>query len=367
MVRFLAPTCCLILLLAAEAAQSPVLNIDLSQQAVVTTSEGTFVLSFYPEKAPRHVQFFMSQAAEGAYDGTLFHRTVKWGIIQGGDPLSKDPSKRSLWGSGGFDKIPSEISEVKHVRGSLSSVLIPGKPDSSGSQFFICVTSQAQLDGQFTVFGFVAEGISVVDRISETPLDANGLPVQPVVIEKITLRPGQPIPPPAFSDAPPEELKRYRATLETDLGNITLEFFPDLAPNHVRNFLRLAEAGFYDGTAIHRIVPNFVMQGGLLATRNPPLPQFRIDDLVRRLKPEFSDRQHVKGILSMARFDAPDSAETSFFICLGDAPSLDNQYTVFGKVIEGMDVLDKYQEVALDGETPKERIELKHITIAKAP
>ncbi len=363
MIRSLIALGCMPFLLAPVLARAPGVQTNLNQQAVVTTSEGTFVLSFYPEKAPKHVESFLKLAAEGAYDGTLFHRMIKWGIIQGGDPLSKDPAKKALWGSGGLNKLPSELSDLKHVRGTLSSVLLPGKPDSGGSQFFVCVTPQPQLDGQFSAFGFVAEGIEIIDRISEAPLDANGAPVKPPAIQKITLRPAQPVPPHAFAQTAPEELRKYRAMLETSLGNITLEFFPDLAPNHVRNFLRLAQAGFYDGTAFHRVVPDFVMQGGILSTRQPPLPEFRYRDLVRRLKPEFNDTGHIKGILSMARGDEVDSAETSFFICLGDATSLDHQYTAFGKVVDGMDVLDRFQKVQVDGETPKERIELKKVTL----
>ncbi len=365
MIRLLISSACLSVLLVPAFPQAPIERIDLAQQAVVATSEGTFVLSFNPDKAPRHVQLFLSLAAQGAYDGTLFHRVVKWGIIQGGDPLSKDPAKRNLWGTGGMNRIPSEVSDLKHVRGTLSSVLLPGKPDSGGNQFFICVVPQPSLDGQYSAFGSVIEGIEVIDKISETPTDANGSAINPPIIKKITLRREQPAPSPEFSQTPPAELAKYRAILETSLGSITLEFFPDLAPNHVRNFLRLAQAGFYDGTAFHRIVPDFVMQGGLLSTRQPPLPEFRMSDLVRKIKAEFNDTRHVKGVLSMARSDDPNSAETSFFICLGDAASLDHEYTAFGKVVEGMDVVDKFQKVPVDGETPRERIELKKVTISK--
>src|SRR5437867_535839 len=346
-------------------AQTPQANTDLNQQAVVETSDGTIVLSFYPEKAPKHVQLFLKLAAEGAYDGTLFHRVIKWGIIQGGDPLSKDLTKKGQWGSGGMNKVPSEVSDIKHVRGTLSSVLAPGKPESGGNQFFTCVTPQPQLDGQYTAYGFVAEGIEDVDKTSEAAADTNGAPLNPPAIRKITLRPAQPLPPPAFSETPPEELSRYRAVLETSLGKITLEFLPQLAPNHARNFLRLAQAGFYDGTGFHRVVRDFVMQGGLLSTRQPLLPDFRIQDLVKKLKPEFNKTRHMKGIVSMARYDEPDSAETSFFICLGDATSLDGEYTVFGKVVEGMEVLDKFQQVEVEGETPKQRIELLKATLLK--
>ncbi len=358
---------CVTFLLSASlpmvGAQNRAADVDLSQQAVVETSEGTFVLSFYPDKAPQHVKLFLTLAAEGAYNGTLFHRVIKWGIIQGGDPLSRDPSKRGLWSTGGMNKVPAEISDVKHLRGTLSSVIAPGKPDSGGNQFFVCVVPLPMLDGQYSAFGYVSEGIEVIDRISETPAEKE-LAVNPPVIRKVMLRPAKPAPPPAFSQTSPEDLGKYRAMLETSLGNIALEFLPDRAPNHVRNFLRLAQAGFYDGTSFHRVIPDFVAQGGLLSTRQPPLPAFRIADLVRRLKPEFNPTPHERGTLSMARADEPDSAETSFFICLGPAPSLDNEYTVFGKVVEGLDVLERFQTLPLDGESPKERVELKKVTIS---
>jgi cyclophilin family peptidyl-prolyl cis-trans isomerase len=353
--------------ISLDGLGTPLQDQDLAQQAVVETTEGTFVMSFYSEKAPRNTRLFLKLAAEGAYDNTLFHRVVKWGIVQGGDPLSKDPSQRALWGTGGMNKVPAEPSDIRHVRGTVSRVIAPGKPDSGGNQFFVCVTPQAQLDGQFSAFGFVAEGIEVVDRISEAEADPNGIPLDPPRIVKVTLRPARPAPPPAFSDVAPEELARYRARLDTSLGSVVLKFYPDLAPNHVRNFLRLSQAGFYDGTSIHRVVRDFVLQGGDLATRRPPLPDFRIKDLVRRLKPEFNRTRHVKGILSMARSDEPDSAETSFFICLGDAAGLDGEYTAFGEVEEGAEVLEKFQVVEVEGEAPKERIELRKVTLSRVP
>jgi peptidyl-prolyl cis-trans isomerase B (cyclophilin B) len=342
-------------------------EIDLTQQAVVRTSEGTFVLTFHSGKAPRHVRLFLALAAEGAYDGTLFHRVVRWGIVQGGDPLSRNPARRAAWGTGGLGKLKSEVSDLKHVRGTVSTVEAPGKPDSGGNQFFICVTPQPQLDGKFSAFGTVAEGIEVVDRISEAPADAAGVPLRPPVIEKVTLRPARPDPPPAFSDASAEELARTRATLETSLGSFTIGFLPELAPEHARNFLRLAQAGFYDGTGIHRVVRDFVLQGGDLATRVPPLPDFRRQDLVRRLKPEFNETRHVKGVVSMARGEAPDSAETSFFVCLGDASGLDREYTAFGRVVEGLEVLDRFQQVEVDGETPRQRIDLRRVVVKRLP
>ena len=123
--------------------------------------------------------------------------------------------------------------------------------------------------------------------------------------------------------------------LETSQGPITLAFLPDKAPGHVRNFLRLASLGAYDGTGFHRVVRGFVIQGGMLNTRRTPVPQ-RAQQYVRTLPPEFNDTPHVTGTLSMARTDDPDSASTSFFICTAPAPSLDGKYTVFGRVVDGM-------------------------------
>jgi peptidyl-prolyl cis-trans isomerase B (cyclophilin B) len=150
--------------------------------------------------------------------------------------------------------------------------------------------------------------------------------------------------------------------LETTLGPITLAFSPDAAPNHVRNFLRLASVGAYEGTAFHRVVRGFVVQGGMLNTRATPVSE-RAQKYVGTLTPEFTDTPHVKGTLSMARTDDPNSASTSFFICTGPAPSLDGKYTVFGRVVDGMAVVEAIDAVPVDGETPRQRIEVTKVTL----
>ena len=146
------------------------------------------------------------------------------------------------------------------------------------------------------------------------------------------------------------------------MGNLTVEFFPDRAPNHVRQFLRLAASGVYDGTAIHRVVPGFVAQGGHLPTRRDPLDE-RQQSYVRPLKPEFNATPHDRGIVSMARGDDPASATSSFFIVLGRTPSLDGQYTVFGRVVDGLEVLARIESAPLDGETPVTRIEVARVAV----
>src|SRR4029077_13071463 len=161
---------------------------------------------------------------------------------------------------------------------------------------------------------------------------------------------------------PAQQLGRYRAVLETSAGAITLEFFPDKAPETVRQFLRLADAGVYNGMAFHRVAPGFVIQTGALSSRTAPLTE-KQQQLVHNLQPEFNDTKHVKGIVSMARAEAPDSAQTSFFICTGTSTALDGQYTAFGRVVDGMPVVDAIEQTPRDGETPKTRIELRSIKI----
>jgi cyclophilin family peptidyl-prolyl cis-trans isomerase len=328
-------------------------------QAVLETSLGQIVIEFYPDKAPMHVNYFASLVKSGFYDGTTFHRVILRGIVQGGDPLSKDPGKRALYGSGGLKKLKAEFNDTPHGRGTVSAVLLPGDPNSAGSQFFICVSDQPQLEGKFTAWGHVIEGMDLVDKISAIPADANQLALERVEIKKAFLRPIRPPQPIPFSESSKEELKKYRVQLETSLGKIEVELLPEAAPEHVRNFLKLAKVGLYDGTAWHRVVPGFVIQGGDLGTRaQPPSPE-QISKFVRNLQLEISELKHERGTVSMARAEALDSASTSFFICLDAQPSLDGKYTVFGKVDNGMEVVDKIAAVPLiEAEKPSDRIEL---------
>lgn len=163
-----------------------------------------------------------------------------------------------------------------------------------------------------------------------------------------------------------EELKEVRAVIESAAGDIVLEFFPDIAPNHVRNFLRLAEQGYYDGTEFNRIVKDFVIQGGDPAKWPADSPNRKLLFDVSPLKAEFNDTPHDKGVLSMAHGSDPDSATTHYFICLRRAPSLDGKYTAFGRVVEGMEVVDKIAATPITPGTedkPAERVEVRRIRV----
>jgi peptidyl-prolyl cis-trans isomerase B (cyclophilin B) len=354
--------------LAASAPVAPALSVEELKklQAVVQTSKGDIVIEFLPDKAPSHVNYFAALVKSGFYSGTTFHRVILRGIIQGGDPFSKDPAKRAMYGSGGLKKLKAEFNDTHHTRGTVSAVLVPGDPDSAGSQFFICVSDQPQLDGNYTAWGKVVEGMEVVDKISAVPADANQLAQERIEIKNVSLRPIPPPQPIPFAEASKEEMRSYHVVLTTSFGKMELELFPEEAPEHVRNFLKLAKLGFYDNTVWHRIVPGFVIQGGDLSTRTEPLAPEQTSKFVRNLQTELSELKHEAGTVSMARSEALDSASTSFFICLAPQPSLDGKYTIFGKVVSGMDVVERMGSVpTFDNERPKERIDLVRADVTR--
>jgi peptidyl-prolyl cis-trans isomerase B (cyclophilin B) len=166
-----------------------------------------------------------------------------------------------------------------------------------------------------------------------------------------------------------EEVKKMaetKAVIETRLGNIELKFFPDVAPNHVNNFIELAKKGFYDGTAFHRVIPGFMIQGGDPNSKSPDKAKHGTGGPGYMVKAEFSEKPHKRGILSMARASSPDSAGSQFFICVADSSFLDRQYTVFGEVVSGIDIADKIVSQKRDGrDNPLERIEMKVKIIEK--
>jgi cyclophilin family peptidyl-prolyl cis-trans isomerase len=349
---------CLVLL---AALAPPVFAQNAADiEAVVATDLGSFRIQFFPDKAPKHVAQFLSYSQKGFYEGTSFFRALANGLIQGGDPLLKNEAlPRSRWGAGGFNTVPSEISDLKHQRGTISAVHLQNKPDSDGSQFFVCVSPQPAFDGKYSVYGQVTEGMDVVEQISRTPIDENGLAQKPVHILKISIEPKKQEP---FANATPDQLHKV-VTLNTTLGAMKIQMEPQWAPATVQRFLMLAATGWYDHTSFHRLAKGFVIQGGTGETRAGG-PNHAADRWVHPLKAEFrSDLKHVRGIVSMAHGDDPNSGATSFFILLGAAPHLDGNFAAFGRVVQGLDVLDAFEKEDVDGETPKRRLEIISATI----
>jgi len=154
--------------------------------------------------------------------------------------------------------------------------------------------------------------------------------------------------------------KAPQAIIETKFGSMEIRFFPDKAPKHVENFIKLARSGFYDKTIFHRVIPGFMIQGGDPNTKDEKdKSKYGMGDPGYKVKAEFNDHPHVRGVVSMARSQDPDSAGSQFFIVVKEAPNLNGKYTVFGEVVKGMDVADKIVSQQRDGrDNPLERIEM---------
>ena len=171
----------------------------------------------------------------------------------------------------------------------------------------------------------------------------------------------------------PSPAAKEVAVIKTSEGEMVAEFWPDVAPNTVENFKKLARSGFYDGTAFHRIVKGFMIQGGDPLTKDPAKEsRYGTGDPGYKIKAEFNNRSHERGVLSMARSNDPDSAGSQFFICLANVSRLDHQYTTFGKLIKGDDVLGKIgdTEVTMSGggepSKPTKRVTVESIKIVPA-
>ncbi len=156
------------------------------------------------------------------------------------------------------------------------------------------------------------------------------------------------------------------AIIKTSFGNIKFNLVSDIAPETVRNFSQLAKSGFYNETLFHRIIPGFMIQGGDPNTKNPDKSTWGQGGPGYNLKAEFNSRSHLRGIVSMARATDPDSAGSQFFIVTSDSTFLDRQYTVFGEVVEGMEVADKIVNLPRDGnDCPKQEAKMLEVTISE--
>ncbi len=157
-----------------------------------------------------------------------------------------------------------------------------------------------------------------------------------------------------------------KAIIETNFGKISIKLLPDIAPETVRSFIKLAESKFYDGTLFHRVIPGFMIQGGDPNSKQPDKSTWGTGGPGFNLKAEFNPKSHLRGVVSMARATDPDSAGSQFFIVTTDSTFLDKQYTAFGEVIEGMDVADKIVNLERDqNDCPLEEAKMIHITTEK--
>lgn len=172
-----------------------------------------------------------------------------------------------------------------------------------------------------------------------------------------------------MSDVMVSDQTRVQISIQVDeelWGEIQLKFFPDVAPNHVKNLVTLAKDTFYDGTTFHRVIPGFMIQGGDPNSKDADRSRHGTGGPGHQVNAEFNKRPHTRGTLSMARSQDPNSAGSQFFICVADANFLDGQYTAFGEVVTGMEIVDRIVNVQRDGnDNPLTRIEMK-LTVVEA-
>ncbi len=206
---------------------------------------------------------------------------------------------------------------------SLAALSVDGKALAEKSEGKLPLYASGRAEVSFDLVPYLAAGGSF--ELSFDPAGA-----------KQSVRAYRPAPKEtAFMNMPAGQLGGYLAVLETSRGTMVAEVWPDVAPNHVRNFLDLCHTGFYDGLLFHRVIPGFMIQGGDPLTRTP-----RGAGAPRVLDAEFNQKKHVRGVLSMARTNDPNSASSQFFVCHDTAPHLDNQYTAFGQLLSGFEALD---------------------------
>jgi peptidyl-prolyl cis-trans isomerase B (cyclophilin B) len=171
---------------------------------------------------------------------------------------------------------------------------------------------------------------------------------------------------PAAQEKPMSYYKDKVVELKTSKGTISLRFFPEVAPNHVKNFIDLAESGFYNGTRFHRTIAGFMIQGGDPNTKNADSSSWGMGGSGKNVKAEFNTLPHKRGTLSMARSQSPDSASSQFFVVVADSRFLDNQYTVFGEVTSGMDVADAIVAASNGQELPRDPVTIESATVRDA-
>jgi cyclophilin family peptidyl-prolyl cis-trans isomerase len=347
------------------AAQTNDGNGDAVTSGDEDVSENSFVITLREDKAPITCENFEKLVNSGFYNGVTFHRVVANFMAQGGDPEGT--------GAGGSgENIKGEFSnngvenDLKHVRGTVSMARSQDN-DSASSQFFICYRDCDFLDGNYAAFGEVSQGMEVVEKFlnCDRTMNANNelaSPVKPITITEAKM---------ISADSDGHDRAMFTVSFterEFKEGTFTMTLHADKAPITCENFEKLVGEGFYDGLTFHRVVDDFMAQGG-----DPEGTGMGGSD--QTIKGEFSDNgvendlKHVRGTVSMARSSDPDSASSQFFICYTDCSYLDGQYAAFGEVTEGMDVVDGFTTVSR-GYTDSQYAELSvpgtPITIIKA-
>jgi len=340
--------------------KTPMPEKNLREVVVLETSYGNIVIDLFEKIAPKHVENFKNLVKAKFYDSIYFHRVIPGFVIQGGDPNTRDEDREN----DGFGKpdqptVPAEFSHLSHKRGIVSMARKGNDINSATSQFFICVADVPQLDGEYSIFGKVLEGMDVVDKIVSAPRDGRDNPKEHIYILKAYIKEMDiPNPPENVKPTNPECNTNEIAVLETSLGTIKFGFYDKIAPKHTEQIKKLISEKFYDGCTFHRVIPNFMIQGGDPYSKDEDRSNDGMGSShLPNIPAEFSDLHQLRGTVAAARANDPNSANCQFFINVNDNYFLDNQYTVFGNVIEGMDVVDKIVNVPRDErDNPLEKV-----------
>lgn len=320
---------------------------------------GTIALTLDADTAPVTVTNFVNLANADFYDGLTFHRIINGFMMQGGDP-DGDGMGGSVQNIQGEFAVNGITNTLNHTRGIISMART-NEPDSASSQFFIVHEDSTFLDGNYASFGWVTEGMEIVDAIctSTKVEDGNGTVLtknRPVIKDiritgKLTddssasgvgTHPGNSALNPELLTRDSEGLLsgKYKIEIEVEkYGTIALTLDADLAPVTVTNFINLVKNDFYNGITFHRIISGFMMQGGdpegtgMGGSSQKIQGEFTANGIVNTLS-------HTRGVISMARTNDPNSASSQFFIMHADSPHLDGNYAAFGQVTSGIEVVD---------------------------
>ena len=366
----------LAVMLLFASCSTPADNKTAEHQKVLFTMENgsTFIIETYPEYAPRTCENFINLVESGFYDGLTFHRIVEGFVAQGGDPEGDGTgsSDKKIIGEFAANGVQNDLS---HQRGVVSMAR-GDDPNSASCQFFICYDDcSASLDGKYAAFGKVVDGMETVDaflnigRVAGEFSSEVSTPVTPIVIEKAevidvnstqeavlvtdipteseSLADGETTTEPRLPIGNLEQLEsaKVRFTM-ADGSTFVIETYPEYAPRTCANFLNLVESGFYNGLTFHRVVDDFVAQAGdpngdgTGGSSETIVGEFEMNG-------HRNDLSHTRGVVSMARqSNDMNSASSQFFICYRDcSDSLDGKYAAFGRVIEGMEVVDSFLAV----------------------
>lgn len=345
-------------------------GVDYGAEIKLESGE-LITLDLFEGASPQHVNNFVFLARAGFYNELTFHEVLPGDRVRAGDPTAGDPGVD--WPADAGYTLPDE--PLTGANEAALSTDVPGivsmwRDDSgaSSSQFVISLAEGSGLTEGATAFGQVTEGLDqlyafdsrdpaaiptpptgpkiVAIRISENGVVAQAESTEAAEPAESTESAGidiAPVPDLSLSwDEPPEFALEdgidYRATIEMVGGGvIEIDLYEDIAPQHVNNFIFLARQSFYDAVTFHRIIHGFMAQGGDPTGFGSGGPGYSIDA-------EFNDTKHVRGVLSAARSADPNSAGSQFFIVYDAAPHLDGQYTAFGEVISGMDIVDAFPE-----------------------